>query len=61
MAGQPQNMPGKYHLIGMSWFAWGFQNSSNDAAALISVGIVIAIEYQKFHLDGEFKIKAEEL
>lgn len=29
----------------------GFQKPRRDVAALISVGMVIAIEYQKFHLD----------
>ena len=35
----------------IKWFMLGFQKLSKDVAAVISVGIVMAIEYQKFHLD----------
>lgn len=35
----------------IKWFMSGFQKPSRVVAALISAGIVIAIEYQKFHLD----------
>jgi len=37
--------------MAIKWFMLGFQKPSKDVAALISVGIVMAIEYQKFHLD----------
>ena len=41
---------GPYLMI-IEWFMLRFQKPSNDVAALISAGIVMAIEYQKFHLD----------
>lgn len=38
------------HVIGINWFIPGFQYVNKVVAALISVGIVTAMEYQKFHL-----------
>ena len=39
------------HLMIIEWFMLGFQKSTKAVAALISAGIVTAIEYQKFQLD----------
>ena len=39
------------YLIVIEWFMLGFQKSIKAVAALISAGIVTAIEYQKFQLD----------
>ena len=41
---------GPYLMI-MEWCILGFQKPIKAVAALISVGIVMAIEYQKFHLN----------
>jgi len=40
----------KPNLIGIDGFKLGSQKLSKVVAALISVGIVTAMEYQKFHL-----------
>ena len=39
------------YLMVIEWFMLGFQKSIKAVAALISTGIVTAIEYQKFQLD----------
>jgi hypothetical protein len=39
------------YLMIIEWFMLGFQKSAKAVAALISAGIVTAIEYQKFQLD----------
>ena len=38
------------HLMIIEWFMLGFQKPIKAVAALISAGIVTAIEYQKFQL-----------
>jgi hypothetical protein len=40
----------KLYVIGKNWFAPGLQKPISVAAALISVGIVMDMAYQKFHL-----------
>jgi hypothetical protein len=39
------------YLMIIVWLMLGFQKPTKAVAALISAGIVTAIEYQKFHLD----------
>lgn len=39
------------YLMTIEWFMLGFQKPTKAVAALISAGIVTAIEYQKFQLD----------
>jgi hypothetical protein len=39
------------YLMVIEWFMLGFQKSIKAVAALISAGIVTAMEYQKFQLD----------
>lgn len=40
----------KLYVIGKNWLAPGLQKPISVAAALISVGIVMDMVYQKFHL-----------